>query len=275
MQEHLSGGSLQDQLAFQLSWQDTLNIAKQICETMIFAHNNRIIYGQLRPTNILFTPEDEVKVTDFSLQDDITDVKTAHYYYLNSESRSIEGNIYAMGVILYQLFTCCLPRRRKETGFVVRKYFAKLPSDMQELITSVLSKISENCNSDDFQKAVAIFDHHTHRRRFKLFNEKPSILKNPQSDRRKGDRGAKISKLASMLIAVNNDTTKEQITGRSGLLFILLVLIYSQYHFVFSGQEKLHKNMPYFYTQMPAKVEGMIGPVNVRGNTPSENSRLY
>ena len=139
----------------------------------------------------------------------------------------------------------------------------------------MLPSIPENRHCDSVQKAVAIFDHHTQRRRFKLFNQKPSILKNPQSDRRKGDRGAKISGPASILIVANNSTTKKPITGRVGLLLILLVLIYSQYHFVFSGQEKLHKSTPYFYTQMPAKVEGMIGPVNVRGNTPSENSRLY
>jgi hypothetical protein len=121
----------------------------------------------------------------------------------------------------------------------VRKYFAKLLSDIQERITNMLPTIPENRHSDRFLKAVAIFDLHIQRRRFKLFNEKPSILKNPQSDRRKGDRGAKISVSASILIVVNNSTTKKPITGRVGLLFILLVLIYCQYHFVLSGQEKI------------------------------------
>jgi serine/threonine protein kinase len=238
-QEDLSDRVLQDQLASQLSQQDTLNIAKQACEAMVFAHNNRIFYGHLRPTSILFTPEGKVKVTDFSLLDDITDIKTVRYFYQDRESRSIEGDIYAIGGHSLQLFTGGLPRRRNKTGFVVRKYFAKLLSDIQKRITSILPTIPENCHSDSFQKSVAIFDHHTQRRRFKLFNEKPSILKNLQSDRRKGDRGAKISGSASILIVVNNSTTKKLITGRVGLLFILLVLIYCQYHFVLSGQEKI------------------------------------
>jgi serine/threonine-protein kinase len=89
VQEYLSAGSLQDKLDFQLSGQDTLNIAKKICEAIILAHNNPIIHRHLRPTNILFTAEGEVKVTDFSLQDDLTDVETVHYYYLGNESRSI------------------------------------------------------------------------------------------------------------------------------------------------------------------------------------------
>jgi serine/threonine protein kinase len=275
VQEYLSGGTLQDKLAFQLNWQDTLSIAKQVCEAMIFAHNNRIVHGHLRPTNILFTSEGEVKVTDFSLQDDISDVETARYYYLHNESRSIDGDIYAMGVILYQLFTGCLPRRRNEAGFVVRKYFAKLPADIQELITSMLSTIPKNRHSDSFQKAVAIFDHHTQQRRFKSFSENPSVLKNHQSNRRKGERGAKISRPASILIASKNAAERKQITGRAALLFALLVLVYSQFLFIFGGQEKLHKSMPYFYTKMAATIEGMMGSADVRGNTPSENSGLY
>lgn len=271
VQEYLSGGTLQDKLSFQLSWQETLKIAKQICEAMIFAHNNRIVHGHLRPTNILFTDKGEVKVTDFSLQDDITDVETAHYYYLDNEERSIEGDIYAMGVILYQLFTGCLPRRRNETGFVVRKYFAKLPSDIQELITNMLSTIPENRHGDSLQKAVAIFDHHSQRRRFKSFTEKPVNEGRRDSDRRKGETGAKISGPASVLIAAK----KKHSNGRMGLLFTLLIVIYAQYLFVFDGQEKINKSMPFFYNQMANKIEGLIGSTDVRGNAQSENSRLY
>jgi eukaryotic-like serine/threonine-protein kinase len=57
VQEYLSGGTLNDKLAFQLNWQEILKIASQICQAMIFAHNNRIVHGHLRPTNILFTTD--------------------------------------------------------------------------------------------------------------------------------------------------------------------------------------------------------------------------
>jgi len=63
------------------------------------------------------------------MQGDINDVGTPRFYYLGYESCSIEGDIYAMGAILYPLFTGCLPQRRKETGFVVRNISAKLPAN--------------------------------------------------------------------------------------------------------------------------------------------------
>ena len=76
----------------------------------------------------------------------------------------------------------------------------------------MLSTIPENRHSNSFQKAVAIFDSHTQRRRFKSFSEKQSVLKNPQSDLRKGERGANISKPASLLVDSKNTTEKKQIT---------------------------------------------------------------
>ena len=74
IQEYMSGGTLQDKLAFHLTWQQTLQIAKQLCEAVVFAHNNRLVHGHLRPTNVLFDPDGSVKVTDFWLQDDTSDV---------------------------------------------------------------------------------------------------------------------------------------------------------------------------------------------------------
>ncbi len=271
VQEYLSGGTLQDKLAFQLNWQETLKIAKQICDAMIFAHNNHIIHGHLRPTNILFTPQGDVKLTDFSLQDDISDIETAHYYHLSEEERSQAADIYSVGVLLYQLFTGCLPRRRNETGFVVRKYFAKLPPDIQQIITNMLSTIPDNRHSDSFQQAVAVFNHHIQKRRFKSFVDKPIVSKDRKTDRRRGEKGATLAGPASVYIAAK----KNQSSGRMHLLFALLVAVYAQYLFVFDGQEKINESVPFIYNKMATKVQGLIGSIDARGSSTSENRRLY
>ncbi|NKB32163.1 MAG: protein kinase [Pseudomonadales bacterium] len=272
VQEYMSGGTLQDKLAFQLNWQDTLKIGRQICEALIFAHNNRIVHGHLRPTNILFTSDGDVKVTDFALQDDISDVESAHYYYLDGEERTFSSDIYSVGVILYQLFTGCLPRRRNETGFVIRKFFAKLPSDIQELITNMLSTIPENRHPESLQRAIEVFDKHMQRRRYKSFTEKPLRDKNRDADRRKDDKEKPDLASVSVLTATKD---KRQENARLNLLFAILVVVYGQYLFLFDGQEKINQSMPGFYAAVVNQFEGLLGKSSVRGNIQIDNSRLY
>ncbi len=282
VQEYMSGGTLQDKLAFQLNWKQTLTIAKQICEAVIFAHTNRIVHGHLRPTNILFAPDGSVKVTDFSLQDDIERVETAHYYFLEGEKRSQAADIYSTGVILYQLFTGCLPRRRNETGFVLRKSFSKLPTDIQELVTNMLSTIPENRNLDSLQHGIELFNDHMLDKQLKAFTEKPVRDKNRTSNRRKGDPKktrvlkprepqAEITPIPANIVAQDNARPQSRIH----ILFALLCLVYAQYLFLFDGQEKINQSMPVVYAALLNEFQGLLGNTNARGNSQSENSRTY
>ena len=103
--EYMSGGTLQDKLAFQLTWQQTFQIAKQFCEAVVFAHNNHVVHDHLRFTNVLFDPDGSVKVTEFLRQDDTSDAGTACFYYLEGEESSQSADIFAVGVLLYRLLT--------------------------------------------------------------------------------------------------------------------------------------------------------------------------
>ncbi len=281
VQEYMSGGTLQDKLAFQLNWKQTLTIARQICEAMIFAHNNRIVHGHLRPTNILFTKDGDVKVTDFSTQDDISNVETAHYYYLQGEERSQSADIYAIGVILYQLFTGCLPRRRNETGFVIRKFFTKLPVDIQELITNMLSTIPESRNPESLQRAIELFDSHLSRKPHESFTEKPQRDKTQKTGRRKDDPNkARLKKTEKQtetapaeLVADAATTSKPK--ARTGILFAVLCAVFAQYFFVFDGKEKINQSIPTVYAAVVNEFEGLLGKPNVRGTDQSADSRTY
>ena len=139
---------------------------------MIFAHNNRIVHGHLRPTNILFTTDGRVKLTDFSTEDDLTSVENSEFYSLENEPRSKAADIYATGVILYQLFTGSLPSKNQDTSFVVRKSFTKLPDDIQQLIANMISTIPENRESDSLQRAVELFQQHMQNKHHKTFTDK-------------------------------------------------------------------------------------------------------
>ncbi|MEQ8955794.1 MAG: protein kinase, partial [Gammaproteobacteria bacterium] len=233
VQEYLCGGTLQDKLSFHLNWRETLELATQLCNAMIFAHNNRIVHGHLRPTNILFTEDGTLKVTDFSLKEDLSDVPNAHYYRLEQESPSKSADLYSVGVILYQLFTGCLPYRQNDSQFVIRKYFSKLPQDIQDLITNMLSTIPEKRDPMSLQKALAVFDSHAGARKTNAFTEKP------HRDTKRTAKNAK-DKTGAELIADAHLASKRRsasVPRRLGLLFGLLVVVYAQYLFLFDGQE--------------------------------------
>lgn len=250
VQEYLSGGTLNDKLAFQLNWQEILKIACQICQAMIFAHNNRIVHGHLRPTNILFTADGRVKLTDFSLEDDLSTVENAQFYHLQDEERSKAGDIYATGVVLYQLFTGSLPSRNQDTSFVVRKSFTKLPDEIQQLIASMISTIPDSRENDSLQKAVELFQKHIQNKHHKTFTNKAIADRESAASNDNGRHDKRKSKKES-----GKSQYKSPITARLGFLFGLLLLIFVQYLYLFDGQEKINQSVPEVYNKLVSQLE--------------------
>lgn len=266
VQEYLPGGSLQDKFAFQLRWKETLNIARQICQALIFAHNNRIVHGHLRPTNILFTANGEVKLTDFALQDDTSDIENAHVYRREDEEPSVASDLYAAGIVLYQLFTGSLPKHHAESSIVVRKQFSKLPEDIQELITNMISTIPQNRHKDSLLRAVAVIDRHLSRNHIKTFTELSARDKKRQDFRQ------------SQIQVPDTETARGKGANRRGyinLLFAVLVVVFMQYLYLFDGQEKINQSMPTVYSKVVSQFQGLLGKIDVRGKGPGENSGIY
>jgi serine/threonine-protein kinase len=239
VQEYLSGGTLNDKLAFQLNWEEILRIASQICQAMIFAHNNRIVHGHLRPTNILFTTDGQVKLADFSTEDDLTSVENSQFYRLDGEPRSKASDIYATSVILYQLFTGSLPRRSQDTSFVMRKSFTKFPGDIQLLIANMISTIPEYREGNSLQRAVELFRQHIQNKHDKTFTKE-----GPERKRKVRDRKESAADRKSATPLASEKQYKSPIRARMGFLFGLLLLIFVQYLTLFDGQEKINKSLP-------------------------------
>ena len=164
----------------------------------------------------------------------------------------------------------------------MRKCFTKLPNDIQELITNMLSTIPENRDPESLQRAIELFDTHINRKQLRAFTEKPVRDKKRSSDRRKGDikktrilkpREPKVEVAPLSAIVAADDNVRSG--SRIHVLFALLCLVYAQYLFVFDGQEKINQSMPTFYSAVVDELQGLIGKTDVRGNFQSENSRVY
>jgi eukaryotic-like serine/threonine-protein kinase len=104
-----------------------LNLFMQVCDAVSHAHSNLIIHRDLKPSNILVTPSNEVKLLDFGIaklldtsgeskQHDITQTGhrtfTLHYAapeQLRGEVISTTTDVYALGVVLYEMLAGCKP----------------------------------------------------------------------------------------------------------------------------------------------------------------------
>ncbi|MDX1452553.1 MAG: serine/threonine-protein kinase [Oleiphilaceae bacterium] len=136
--DYIAGGSLQDRLVEPMPLQTFLRIATQACKGLQFAHRNRILHGNLRPSNILLTENLQVKLTDFGMDE---------HYRLRAESRNWYGeregqkdelsDIYSLGAVFYHMLTSH-PPSFKEGRLVKSQHFVNLPRDIQRLIERML-----------------------------------------------------------------------------------------------------------------------------------------
>src|ERR1700723_3013241 len=106
---------------------DCLRIFGRVCEAVQYAHSHAIIHRDLKPSNILVNENGEVKLLDFGIAkqlsaDDsqvdatITGLRLMTLAYAAPEQAAggavgVYTDVYALGVLLYELLTGRLPQR--------------------------------------------------------------------------------------------------------------------------------------------------------------------
>jgi len=135
--EYLSGGALQDRLIVAIPWHEALIIIRQICLGLAYAHQNNIIHGNLRPSNILFDDNGLIKLTDFGLDEHYQEGTQRNWYKLQSEEKTKRTDIFSVGVILYQLLTGSLPKW-KNKQIDPNEKFSQLPDPLKEMIDKMV-----------------------------------------------------------------------------------------------------------------------------------------
>jgi len=148
--EYAPGGSLADRLARSYDWEDALNIAVQIAAGLDIAHKNNVVHGNLRPSNVLFDAENNVKLTDFGMPSHYNGGDNKVNWYAQPErTASRLGDIYSLGVILHQMITEKRPAYNKGSKLVLEDLRLRVPESVKKMLSKLLAiRVSEryqNC----------------------------------------------------------------------------------------------------------------------------------
>jgi serine/threonine protein kinase len=108
----------------QLSMADRLCILEEVCSALGYAHRNNVIHRDVKPANIFVQPDGSAKLLDFGIarlekrEQDMSLTRTGHLIgtvpYMAPErlrNETVDGrsDIFAAGVVLFQLVTGQLP----------------------------------------------------------------------------------------------------------------------------------------------------------------------
>ena len=173
--EYIEGNTLTSIIAKNrtISLSDILFIGAQVSSGLHAAHQKGLVHRDIKPGNIMITPDGKVKVTDFgivSLQNEESDItKTGSILgtasYISPEQAqgkpvSIESDLYSLGTVLYELIAGKAPFSGDSPISTATKHLTEKPEkpsmfrrDLPKGVESAILKLLEKATYDRFKSA--------------------------------------------------------------------------------------------------------------------------
>ncbi len=134
-----------------------LQVAKQVCRGLSAVHKAGIVHGDLKPQNVMVLPNGVAKLMDFGVarvrsQTAEGPIQGTPLYMSPEQARGAElddrSDIYAAGVLMFELFTGRPPFRAQSVDEILRMHQHDRPPNprlLREDLPEVLSRIILAC----------------------------------------------------------------------------------------------------------------------------------
>ncbi len=178
--ENIAGKNLKDIISRRgkIPVIEALDVASQICSALMVAHKNNIVHCDIKPHNIIITPLNQVKVTDFgiaravssSTKHEVTSsIEGSAHYFSPEQAQGAEitplSDIYSLGVVLYEMLTGQLPFTGKTAVNVALKHIKEKPENIklreenvpEEVENVIMTALAKN-PQDRYQNAQKMRD---------------------------------------------------------------------------------------------------------------------
>lgn len=160
VQEFVAGQPLQDRLEEPLTDEEKERILLQLLDVVAFAHERGIIHRDIKPDNIFVKSDGSIKLLDFGIAKELKDepysrTSVGTKPFMAPEQIMGKGerrsDLWAVGVLMYQLYTGCLPfyddiekemmdKILEAEPVLPSKYNKKIPAPIEAVILKLLQK---------------------------------------------------------------------------------------------------------------------------------------
>lgn len=142
------------------------SIAKDIANGLTHAHANNIVHCDIKPHNILMTPDGRAKITDFGIARAVTESTLTYggnvigsvHYFSPEQARggaiTPKSDVYSLGIVLYEMLTNKLPftgdnpvtiamKHIEEEPISPSRYRPQIPPMLEAIVCRTMSKSPE------------------------------------------------------------------------------------------------------------------------------------
>ena len=122
-----------------------VGLVARLAAALAYAHRAGVVHRDVKPANVMFDPAtDSVKLTDFGLSRNVDDEATRSGLLLGSPAymapellaggrADARSDLYALGVVLFELLTGQLPFAGESMGALLRAIATQAPRTVREL----------------------------------------------------------------------------------------------------------------------------------------------